>query len=109
MKSRTLLAPVLMGFGFVLGVPALGDDVSSDTGATTIASIDVVVVDAPANEMTLCLTLDTIEAPLPCVINADDSTLACVTLKPGDNYVVVPVVEPDAVGVTVMPYNPGIN
>jgi len=109
MKSKTLLAPVLMAFGFILGVPALGDDASSDSGATTVATIDAIVVDVPANEMTLCVTLDAIEAAVPCAISADASTLAVVTLGPGVNYVVVPPVALEAVGVTVMSDNDGIN
>ena len=110
MTSKTLLAPLLLAFGFVLGVPALGDDVSSESGSTTDVWIDAIVVDAPSNEATLCVTLNTDDAAVPCVISANGSTLACVTLEPGDNYVLVPAsFESDAVGVTVMPDNSGIN
>jgi len=108
MSCKTLLAPLLMAFGFVLGAPALGDDVSSDSGAATGVWIDAIVVGAPSNDMTLCLRLNSGCANLPCVISADGATLACVTLAPGDNYFLVPTPEPDAV-VTVMPDNDGLN
>ena len=85
MSCKTLLAPLLMAFGFVLGAPALGDDVSSDSGAATGVWIDAIVVGAPSNDMTLCLRLNSGCANLPCVISADGATLACVTLAPGDS------------------------
>jgi hypothetical protein len=109
MKSKSLLAPVLMAFGFIVGVPALGDDVSSDSGSVTDAVIAVTVVDIPSDEMTVCVTLPTVDQPIPCTISADGSTLASVTLESGDNYVLVPVVDPDVIGVTTMPSNDGVN
>src|SRR5262245_18113278 len=109
MKSRTLLAPVLTAFGLILGAPALGDDPTANDGTTAAPIVDVAVVGAPSDWMTLCLSLNNGTAPLPCEISAENSTLAGVTLYPGDNYVAVPVVDPVVIGVTSMPENPGSN
>jgi|SRR5215831_11337531 len=110
MKSRTLLAPVLTAFGLVLGAPALGDATNASDSTTAAPAIDVAIVDAPTNYMTLCVTLNSSDVPLPCVIRDDHSTLASVTLLPGDNFVLVPPVDPTIIGVTATsPDNPGIN
>jgi hypothetical protein len=109
MKSRTLLAPVLLAFGMILGAPALGDDPSTNVAATDAPIIDVAIVNAPSDGMTLCVSLDNTAVPLPCVISADDATLACVTLKPGDNFIPVPYVAPEILAVCAFPENPGVN
>src|SRR6185295_9120713 len=89
MRSNRFLAPALAALGVILGVPALADDPSAMC-AVVDGAIDVSVVDVAGGQLFLCVDAGPAAAGLPCVFRDGDFKLACVTLDPGPNFIVLP-------------------